>query len=102
MPKRFTRREVLSAALASPIVAATARFARAQKPPLPELSKTPGRIVTVDGAPARQVELVRRWRGSLCNSRLVNHGRNSVRIKEVVLCETALKPESRLNSKMNQ
>ncbi len=92
MAEGITRREVLKAALASPIVAAVSHFAQAQNNPnqVSQLASSPGKVVTLDGSPAKQVELVRRWRGSLCHSRLINHGSKSVRIKEVVLFDIPL------------
>jgi alpha-galactosidase len=92
MSEGTTRREVLKAALASPIVAAFSHFAPAQNNPnqVSQLAMAPGKVVALDGSTAKQVELVRRWRGSLCNSRLINHGHKSVRIKEVVLFDIPL------------
>jgi alpha-galactosidase len=93
MSERFTRREVLKAALASPIVAAASNLvpARTQSDALGLLARAPAKVVTVDdpGA-ARQVQLIRQWRGPLCNSRLINRGHRPVRIKEVVLFDLPL------------
>jgi alpha-galactosidase len=92
----ITRREVLKAALASPIVAAVSVFVPGQSPSgtqrAPRLDpKKPGRVVTSDGSPApRQVELVRRWHGPLCDSQLINHGSKAIRIKEVILFDIPL------------
>ncbi len=92
MSEGITRREVLKAALASPIVAAASHFAQTQNKPnqVSQLARAPGRVVAFDDTNAKQVQLVRRWRGSLCNSRLTNHGRKSVRVKEAVLFDIPL------------
>jgi len=95
MSEGITRREVLRAALASPIVAAASILARSQALKPNELSQSViaashGQVVTIDGAPAKQVELLRSWRGSLCSSRIVNHGRRPVPVKEVILFEIPL------------
>ncbi len=101
MADGFTRREVLKAALASPIVAAASQLVLAQDKSVQPgpLARAPGKVVAVDGSDAaKQVQLVRQWRGSLCNSRLINRGRRPVRIKEVVLFDIPLThpPETKL------
>jgi len=101
MSEGFTRREVLKAALASPIVAAVARFAPAQtrSNQLSQLPTSPGRVIVAgDPNAAKQVQLVRTWRGSLCHARLINRGRRPVPIKEVILFDIPLKhpPETKL------
>src|SRR5258707_1681183 len=59
-----------------------------------------GTVVPVDPAEAvdSQIELVRSWDGNFSKARLVNRGKKSVRVKEVVLCEAAhdLPPETHL------
>jgi alpha-galactosidase len=96
MSTGFTRREVLKAALASPIVAATSIFVRGQSLKTNQFdprvtARASGKVVASDNSPAaRQVELVRRWRGALCNSRIINHGRKPIRIKEVILFDIPL------------
>lgn len=91
MSVRITRREVLKAALASPIVAATSHLASAQNIASDRLVQwavalSPAKIVSLDGSPVpKYVQLVRHWRGSLCRSRITNHGPKSVRLKEVIL-----------------
>ena len=101
MSEGFTRREVLKAALASPMVAAVSHLAWAQtRSDQPaELARSAGRVI-VDGDPqaAKQVQLVRRWRGSLCNSRVINRGHRPVRIKEIILFDIPLShsPETKL------
>src|SRR5258708_17772363 len=93
MSKGFTRREVLKAALASPIVAAVSRLGPAQdKSSLPDhLINAPGRVVVAgDAGEAKQVHLVRQWRGSLCISRVTNRGPRSIPIQEVILFDVPL------------
>ncbi len=93
MSKGLTRREVLKAALASPIVAAVSRLAPAQDKsgPLDQLFKAPGRVVVRgDAGNAKQVHLVRQWRGSLCISRVTNRGQRSIPIQEVILFDVPL------------
>src|SRR5258708_33931782 len=59
-----------------------------------------GTVVPVDPAEAvdSQIELVRSRDGNFSKTKLINHGKKSVRVKEVVLCETAhdLPPETHL------
>src|SRR5258706_13948327 len=95
MSSRFTRREVLGLALVSPLVAAVPALSRAQSKlrqgENPSVVTAPGRVVAANGAvSARQVQLRRRWRGPVCFSQLVNHGRVAVPIKEVVLFDIPL------------
>jgi alpha-galactosidase len=96
MSEGISRREVLKAALASPIVAAASVLARSPEPKPDQLSQgliagTHGQVVAVDDAvAARQVKLVRSWHGPICNSRVTNHGRKPVRLREVVLFDIPL------------
>jgi alpha-galactosidase len=64
------------------------------------LQKAPWRAVPVDaGAPgAANLELKREWKGGLCRPKLVNTGKDAVRVKEVVLFSIShdLPPETRL------
>ncbi len=86
----MTRREMLNLALASPLLAAVPTVGL----PLPEKSNgldlrliknAPSEVVPVaDTATVKQVKLVREWKGRLCRSRLINNGRQPVRVKEVV------------------
>jgi alpha-galactosidase len=94
---RITRREVLNLALASPILAAVPRQ-RSQGFSLQDFLSAPGRVVTAGGEDMKDLALDRKWRGSLCTPRLVNHGKIGVRVKEVVLFEVKLNlpSESRL------
>ncbi|HXI89532.1 MAG TPA: glycoside hydrolase family 36 protein, partial [Blastocatellia bacterium] len=92
----ITRREMLNLALASPLLAALPPVSL----PLPEKSNgldlrliknAPSAVVPVaDTDTAKQVKLVREWRGPLCRSRLINNGRHPARVKEVVLFDLPL------------
>jgi alpha-galactosidase len=100
----LTRREILRMALASPLLAAGPSISFAEHATPQALSrqsflKAPGRVVPVSaGAPVDRVKIVRQWQGNLCRSRLVNAGKETVRIKEVVLFDLvpSLPPETRL------
>jgi len=53
--------------------------------------KAPSAIVpTADSPNVKQVKLVRDWKDRFCNSRLINQGKDPVRIKEVVLFDLSL------------
>ena len=101
MSPGITRREVLKAALASPIVAAASHLAHGQTESnqFDQIAKALGKVVAIGNAPtSEQVQLVRRWRGPVCSSRVINHGRKSVRVKEVILFDIPLtqSPATRL------
>ena len=105
--RKLSRREMLSIAVASPLLATIPDLEPAQNSFQRRNAKgfsrqsfiyAPSNVVTVDGAPAKQVKLVRRWKGVVCQSRLVNNGENSVPVKEVVLFDLVLplSPQTRL------
>src|SRR5437762_3575808 len=81
----ITRREAIRFAIAAPLY-------------MQSLVNAPGSVVPADKAAAPRVRLIRDWNGTLCRSRLVNEGRESVRLKEVVLFDInlALPPATRL------
>src|SRR5262249_30597906 len=58
----------------------------------------PGSIVSADKSAPPRVRLIRDWNGALCRSRVVNEGREPVRLKEVVLFDInlTLPPVTRL------
>src|SRR5438477_5510551 len=103
MSNGITRRELLGVALVSPLAAAWSSAARARDASVNGLDSqtvagldrravinAPGRVVGVgDDAGASKVKLVREWHGPVCRSRVVNRGRASVRLKEVVLFDIA-------------
>ena len=92
---RMTRREILELALASPLLTVAAG-----SPTTDERVKGLDRqsflnastsVVPIgEAGEARQLKVTREWRGPLCRSRLINRGRTSVRVKEVVLFDLAL------------
>jgi len=94
MPIELTRREMLSLALASPFFSAMPRLtqsARSSSLDVRSLMNAPSDIVPVGGSGSvSQVKLVRQWKGPFCRSHLTNRGRQSVRIKEVVLFDLKL------------
>lgn len=103
---RFSRREILGLALASPLLAALpgVRAEAQEERKLKRLDRqalvdAPGAVVPADdSASVRQVKLIRQWNGPLCRSRLINRGREAVRVKEVLLFDLALSlpPDTRL------
>src|SRR5262245_5176739 len=92
----FSRREILRLALASPLLAVASGIRAAQPPETTQLNRqafvnAPSRVVPVSDSPAiKQVELIRQWQGLFCRAQLINRGRESVRIKGVVLFDVAL------------
>ncbi|MGH9969026.1 MAG: glycoside hydrolase family 36 protein [Pyrinomonadaceae bacterium] len=103
MGKGVTRREILSLALASPVLAALPGLASGQRGGLKSFGRqsfiyapsaviyAPSAVVPVgDPSGARALKLTRQWSGPFCHSRLVNTGRKTVRVKEVVLFDLKL------------
>jgi alpha-galactosidase len=94
--RQLTRREIMRLGLFSPVAAAMPTFSLAQDPKAKRLNQrsfvnAPSRVVPVDETSSiKQVELIRKWTGPLCRSRLRNRGRDSVRVKEVVLFDLTL------------
>src|SRR5262249_7039772 len=68
----ITRREAMQLAIAAPLY-------------MQSLINAPGSVVSADRSAAPRVRVIREWNGTLCRSRLVNEGREPVRLKEVVL-----------------
>lgn len=101
---KFSRREILNLALASPLVALVPGIVKAQGRSgkgldLRIFKRSSGRVVPAEpAADIKQLKLTRHWKGALCGSRLTNRGRESVRVKEVVLFDLTLPlpPETRL------
>src|ERR1044072_4772949 len=80
----ISRRKILQLALVSPIVAA-----------LPRLQKSfrdaPTSIIpSIDGTDVSRIKVNRNWNGSTCESHIKNHGREGVKIKEIVLFDLKL------------
>ena len=94
-----SRREFLQTALASPV---WAELSRTVRPPTTldrqTLVSSPAAAVTLDGARAREVEVVRDWHGPLCRARVINRGRAAFALREIVLFDVplALPPDTRL------
>src|SRR5262249_40841672 len=57
----------------------------------PSLRDAPGYVVGNDGSRVGLVDLAREWDGDFCRSRIVNRGRTTVRIKEVVLFDARMR-----------
>ena len=84
----ISRRQILELALLSPLTAALPRLVQGQKLSLRE---APSAVVPVDeGDDVSRVKVERRWKGLVCQSRVVNEGAKPVRIKEVVLFDLVL------------
>ena len=81
----ISRRKILELGLVSPFAAA---LVKAQGLSLREAPSSV--IPLVEGTDVSRVKVERRWRGSVCQSRVVNQGAEAVRIKEVVLFDLVL------------
>src|SRR5262249_51550997 len=78
--------------LAARYLAPFAAGARKDKPDtfLARLRHGPGRILPVGTEEiAGKVTLSRQWDGDFCRAKIVNHGKQAVRIQGVVICEAA-------------
>jgi alpha-galactosidase len=78
----ISRRRILQLALVSPFAGAWARLDQAQ-----DIRNCRSYVVGTD---VSRVKVERRWKGAVCQSQLVNQGREPVRIKEVVLFDVKL------------
>src|SRR5689334_11817291 len=78
----ISRRKLLQLALLSPLAAALSQSLRRS------LLTAPSAVVSDDDVSRVKVE--RRWRGSVCQSQIVNQGTAPVRIKEVVVFDLSL------------
>jgi len=78
----ISRRRILQLALVSPFAAAWPRLVQAQ-----DIRNSRSYVVGTD---VSRVKVERRWNGAVCQSQLVNQGREPVRIKEVVLFDVKL------------
>ena len=105
--KRLSRREILSIAVASPLLAAIADIEPAQAIAQPRKPKAfgrqsfiyaPSKVVPAGNVSAKHLKLVKSWKGLVCQSRLVNMGKETVAVKEVVLFDLLLplSPQTRL------
>lgn len=76
----ISRRQILQLALISPIAALLPRFRDA-----------PSRVVpSIDGTDVSRLKIDRHWNGSICQTQIRNHGRDAVKIKEIVLFDLKL------------
>jgi len=78
----ISRRRILQLALVSPFAAAWPRLDQAQ-----DIRNSRSYVVGTD---VSRVKVERQWKGAVCQSQLVNQGREPVRIKEVVLFDVKL------------
>jgi alpha-galactosidase len=96
MRTKFSRREILNLAVASPLVALApgiikAQSAGAERFDLQTFKDASSKVVLVgDAANNKQIKLIRQWNGALCRSRLANRGREAVPVKEVILFDLTL------------
>jgi alpha-galactosidase len=91
-PDGLSRRELLGAAIALPFGRAL-RLQRAPRQSLRDLRAS--RAYAVAEGNAAAVRVTRDWTGDICRSRVVNTGREAVRVREVVLFDLDLGlPES--------
>ena len=88
MTDRLTRREMITGALALPLLRVLPSAVQARG--LDRLSDAEGRAVSMDGTPLSSVHLTREWSGETCRSRIANRGSSPVRVKEVVLFDLSL------------
>jgi alpha-galactosidase len=97
-----TRREVLHLAIAAPLLSLTPKdaLAQAEAPAgltLDMIAMSPVRVV-FEAPGVDRIRVTRTWDGSLCRTKVVNSGRETVRIKEIVLFDVThtLPPETHL------
>jgi alpha-galactosidase len=86
----ISRRKILELALLSPFVATFPRLAAGQGLRSSLLEARSNVVPFVEGADVSKVKVERRWKGSVCHSRVVNQGAEPIRIKEVVLFDLVL------------
>jgi len=88
VPDKLSRRDLLQAALALPLLQALPLSAQGRG--LDRLAGAPGLAVGIDGTRLPAVHLSRQWSGETCRSRITNNGATAVRVKEVVLFDLSL------------
>ena len=86
----ISRRQILEMTLLSPLAATLPRLVQAQSLRDPLLNAPSSVVPLIDGADVSRVKIERRWKGSVCHSRVVNQGSEPIRIKEVVLFDLVL------------
>ena len=86
----ISRREILSLALAAPLFRLMPQR-NGRRLSRQFFGRAPSEVVPLNPSQdVRGIEIVRRWTASLCQSRIINHGREAVRIKEAVLFDLTL------------
>ena len=88
MIEKLSRRDILHAALAAPLIRILPLAAQGRG--LDRLREAPGRAVGLDGTALPRLKLSRDWSGETCRSRIANRGTTAVRVKEVVLFDLSL------------
>ena len=104
MSTEITRREILSLALAAPLVSFLIKSAGAADANTPSLTRqlfvnAKSETVPLDAASdVSGIKIIRKWTGSLCRAQMVNKGAAPVRIKEAILfnLELPLPADTRL------
>ena len=84
----MTRRELLGATVAAPLLVALAPPAAGQGG-LTAIRAVRGVAFAHDGTPARGVDVECDWSGSICRPRVINRNRSALRLKEVALFDVA-------------
>jgi alpha-galactosidase len=94
----ISRRELIELALAGPVLANVQPAAAQSKLDRRTVMAAQGAVVAADGCRPQSVDLIREWSAGLCQSRIVNRGKEPVRLKEVLLFDLpmALPPETHL------
>ena len=84
---RFSRREILSFAILSPLSRLALQGTSGGYEQLTQraVERATGYVVPIEGESIGGVKLYRRWTGPLCRSSVTNTGRNPVRLAQVVL-----------------
>jgi hypothetical protein len=104
MSTEITRREILSLALAAPLVSFLIKSAGAANANASSLTRqlfvdAKSETVPLDAASdVGGIKIIRKWTGSLCRAQMVNKGAAPVRIKEAILfnLELPLPADTRL------
>jgi alpha-galactosidase len=104
MTHKISRRKLLELALAAPAVAAIPQIFKSQTTQGRDLNRSSFLnaqsvvVPLVESTSVENIKIVRRWSGSLCRSELRNFGKDSLKIKEVVLfaLEPNLPPSTHL------
>jgi len=91
MSKRITRRELLRVAVAAPLISSLPGSTFTQKPARLQVETARSAVIATDqSTDISSLNVLRNWKGPLCQSRLINRGPNKLKIKEVVLFDLPL------------